>query len=295
LSYSDLPQIGIKDKADANVLEQGVVRVCDKHRSLHPWLSGQPVSSGDWLQYRIQPPLGYRRVEVKPKHFAWWLRRLPLMSRGTPVRDYRGRIVKQTEHIAVVRMEIGKGDIQQCADVLMRLWGEYLWYRGLERFYQFRLTSGHRNPWLRWARGDRLKIVKGQMRGWYERKAKPDTSYSSFRRYLRVVMIYSGTASLSRELQNIPLHKAEAGDLLIIGGYPGHTVMLLDEARDAKGRRLFLIGQGYTPAQDLHILVDAKQTHSPWYYLDNQKSLNIAGWSFTPQQLFRLPHVKSTR
>ncbi|WP_438356947.1 DUF4846 domain-containing protein [Cystobacter fuscus] len=34
----------------------------------------------------------------------------------------------------------------------------------------------------------------------------------------------------------------------MLGGSPGHTVMVLDVARDAEGRRVALLGQGFTPA-----------------------------------------------
>ena len=122
-------------------------------RPLHPWLGKRRHVSQQWLKNRIAPPAGFRRVKARRGSFSWWLRRLPLMAAGTPVRDYRGRRIASSSHVAVVRLDVGRGNLQQCADSIMRLWGEYLWSRGLQRHYQFRLTSGHRNPWLRYARG----------------------------------------------------------------------------------------------------------------------------------------------
>jgi len=79
------------------------------------------------LYKRFRPPKGFFRVPHKRGTFAWWLRRLPLERKGAPVRYYDGRLKKnQCIHSAVVRLDIGRGNLQQCADALMRLWGEYL-------------------------------------------------------------------------------------------------------------------------------------------------------------------------
>lgn len=271
------------------------------HRSaeagrLHPWLSPKKAAKKTQLRYRFSVPRGYRRVRVKRGSFAWWLRRLPMASKGTPIRDYRGRrLAGQSRRAGVVRLDVGRYNLQQCADSVMRLWGEYLWSRGLQRYYQFRLTSGHRNPWKRWARGDRLKIVRGRMRGWRRRARRPNASYRSFRKYLRVVMMYSGTASLSRELRRVPRRRIQAGDLLMQGGYPGHVILLLDEARNAKGESLFLLGQGLMPAQSFHVLRSSQQRRSPWFHLGRSGRILTPSWDFPHPKFYRLPHRSSTR
>lgn len=265
-------------------------------RTLHPWLTKKPAASRDWLQHRVAPPPGFQRVAVRAGSFAWWLRRLPMMPEGTPIRDFRGRISEEQSHRAgVFRLDVGQGDLQQCADVVMRLWSEYLWYRGLQRHVEFRLTSGHRNPWIWWARGDRLRLVRGQMRGWSRKEEQANASYSSFRRYLRVVMMYSGTASLSRELPPISRTKIQAGDLLLQGGFPGHVILLLDEARNAKGERRFLLGQGLMPAQSFHLVQPQNQPSSPWFSLPEQGPISTPSWDYPRPQFFRLRHVPGTR
>lgn len=264
--------------------------------SLYPWLKNKRVSKRTQLRYRFPAPPGYRRVRVKRRSFAWWLRRLPMMPKSSPIRDYRGRRLRsQARRAGVVRLNVGRYNLQQCADSVMRLWGEYLWYRGLQRHYQFRLTSGHRNPWKRWARGDRLRIVRGRMRGWRRRARRANASYRSFQRYLRVVMMYSGTASLSRELRRIPRRRIQAGDLLMQGGYPGHVVLLLDEVRNRKGESLFLLGQGLMPAQSFHVLRSRRQKRSPWFRLPRRGSILTPSWDFPRPRFYRLPHRRSTR
>ncbi len=263
---------------------------------LHPWLSPKKATKKSQLRYRFPVPHGYRRVRVRQGSFAWWLRRLPMASKNTPIRDYRGRrLAGQSRRAGVVRLDVGRYNLQQCADSVMRLWGEYLWYRGLQRHYQFRLTSGHRNPWRRWARGDRLKIVRGRMRGWRRRVRRPNASYRSFRKYLRVVMMYSGTASLSRELRRVPRRRIQAGDLLMQGGYPGHVILLLDEVRNEKGESLFLLGQGLMPAQSFHVLRTNQQRLSPWFRLGRSGRILTPSWDFPNPKFYRLPHRTSTR
>ncbi len=273
--------------------------VCDSSvsqaGSLHPWLGKKKTSSRNSLQSRFPPPRGFRRVKVRRGSFAWWLRRLPLMPKGTPIRDYRGRVVDQSARAAVVRLDVGRGNLQQCADVVMRLWGEYLWYRKLQHHYQFRLTSGHRNPWSRYAKGDRLRIVRGRMRGWRRRVARRNYSYRNFRRYLRVVMMFSGTASLGRELKHIRASRAGAGDLLLQGGFPGHTSILLDEVRNTKGQRLFLLGQGFMPAQSFHVVRSEQRRISPWFKFPRQGAIPTPSWNFTTKHFYRLPHLQQTR
>ena len=42
--------------------------------------------------------------------------------------------------------------------------------------------------------------------------------------------------------------------MLIKGGSPGHIVMITDEAINEKGEKVFLLFQGNTPAQTVHLV-----------------------------------------
>src|SRR5690606_2451080 len=87
--------------------------------------------------------------------------------------------------------------------------------------------------------------------------AAGDTTYAGFRKYLTSVFTYAGTASLSREMKTRPLDELEAGDVFIIGGFPGHAVLVLDVAEDSRHeQKVFLLAQSYMPAQDMHVLVN---------------------------------------
>ncbi len=85
---------------------------------------------GGWkeIHTRIVPPEGYARVNVKEGSFGEYLRNLPLRSHGTKVHYFDGREKwNRSVYCAVVDMEIGKRDLQQCADAVIRLQAEYLY------------------------------------------------------------------------------------------------------------------------------------------------------------------------
>ena len=48
----------------------------------------------------------------------------------------------QTAHAAVFALPVFDSDLQQCADSLMRMYGEYLWAHGAGDEIAFHLTNG---------------------------------------------------------------------------------------------------------------------------------------------------------
>lgn len=86
---------------------------------------------GRTIATRILTPKGYKREKHSRNSFAYYLSNLPLKPHGSKARYYDGG-TKSSEgvYIAVVDMDIGKRDLQQCADAIMRLRGEYLYGTG---------------------------------------------------------------------------------------------------------------------------------------------------------------------
>lgn len=237
----------------------------------YPWLDAQPDKTRS-LARTIPPPRHAMRVSVRDGSFAAWLRGLPLRPKGAPVHLYDGRQKPyQAGQVAVIDMDVGVRDLQQCADAVIRLRAEYLWAANAKDRVAFKLTNGMRVDWARWSRGERVSVSGNKTR--WKTGGKAVTSHSAFRRYLDFIFSYAGSASLEAELKPRELATVEAGDVLIQGGHPGHAVLVLDVARDARGRRYVLLGQSYMPAQDFHVLAnpdDAKL--SPWYRADTLES-----------------------
>ena len=194
----------------------------------YPWLS--KAAPGQSIRERIPPPAGYVRPEAPAGSYAAWLRGLPLRPGCPPVRLYDGRLKsRQDVHAAVVNLDPGKRDLQQCADTIIRLRAEYLWAAGRKDEIRFQFTSGHPAVWLDWAAGSR-PVISGNRVEWRPLTA-PDSSYANFRAYLEQVFMYAGTISLRRELAPVaPGGAVEIGDVFVQAGSPGHAVLVVDVA-----------------------------------------------------------------
>src|SRR5215212_4448716 len=73
----------------------------------------------------IEPPAGYERINVTQGSFAHWLRQIKL-RKDNEVRLYNGSLKSnQTAQFAVLDLPVGNKDLQQCADVILRLRADY--------------------------------------------------------------------------------------------------------------------------------------------------------------------------
>jgi hypothetical protein len=63
----------------------------------------------------------------------------------------------------------------------------------------------------------------------------------------------------------------------------------LDVAQDARGNRVFLLGQSYMPAQEFQVLHSLDLSLDPWYPATGDGALETPEWDFTWDQLKRFP------
>lgn len=253
----------------------------------YAWPSSQ-AQTADTLAERIAPPAGFERVEARPGSWAEWLRGLRLKPAGSPVLTYTGAPKwRQDVHVAVVAIDVGTRDLQQCADAVMRLRAEWLFASGRTSDIAFNYTDGGRVPFSRWARGERPSQSGKSWRS----SAKADTSYASFRRYMDQVFSYAGTYSLDHELKPVAVAQIAVGDVFIKGGFPGHAVLVADMVENkATGEKQFLLLQSYMPAQEVHVLKNpASADGSPWYPATVSWPLVTPEWRFPQGSLKRWP------
>lgn len=241
---------------------------------------------GKTVQTRFNPPKGFHRKHLDTNSFANYLRNLPLKPAGTKVKYYNGNIKSNEVYDAVVDMDISNKDLQQCADAIMRLRGEYLYAIKAYQKISFTLTNGFQVDYTEWMKGNRV-IVNGNKTEW-QKKAEPSNTYKDFRNYMEFVFIYAGTISLSKSLRPKNIKDLSIGDVFIMGGSPGHAVIVVDIAENNTGEKVFLLAQSYMPAQEIQILKNnnAVQT-SPWY------NTNIQNKLFTPEWTFEVKHLKT--
>jgi hypothetical protein len=256
----------------------------------YAWRS-QTHAESDRLDRRFAPPEGFVRIPVLPGSFAAWLRGLPLKPAGAPVLLHTGGPKwRQDVHAAVIDIDIGARDLQQCADAVMRLRAEWQFALGGGRRIAFNDTGGGKPmSFSRWAAGERPR-TEGRRLVWVKR-APADASYASFRRYMDTVFIWAGTHSLERELVPVVDGRVEIGDVIIKGGFPGHAMLIADVAEHpGTGERRFLLIQSFMPAQDMHVLKGRNTPDgSPWYRLAPDQPFVTPEWIFPPGSLRRWP------
>jgi len=255
---------------------------------VYPWLNGRSAGR-DTIASRFAPPAGFERVSVRPGGFGHWLRHLPLQPEGTKVYLHDGRLkANQGVHAAVVDLDIGRRDLQQCADAVMRLRAEYLYSKRRYDAIGFNFTSGDRAAFTRWADGWRPRIEGRRVR--WVRQGERGAGYANFRAYLVSVFTYAGSYSLSRELSRVDrAADIRIGDAFVQGGFPGHAVIVVDMAVErSSGRKAFLLAQSFMPAQSLHVLKNpARAGGSPWYTLPAGDTLRTPEWTFSLGHLRR--------
>lgn len=228
-----------------------------------------PVSlinpAGNTLAERFQTPEGFARMD-QINGFAEFLENYPLYKDGKRVKLYDGTDKgNQDAHAAVFKMKVVDGDLQQCADSVMRLYAEYFYESKQYDKMKFHLVNGFSVDYSKWRQGMRVS-VDGDDTSWVSSEP-PSDSPQTFEKYLRLIFAYASTLSMEQESKKIKKEQIRAGDIFINGGSPGHVVMVLDVCENSSGDKAFLLGQGYMPAQQFHVLKNPLHEDNPWYYV----------------------------
>ena len=281
LSLTACSDISPKKELPVAVASQDTALVQQKPRKiLNP--AGKTIIS------RFNVPTGFVRVPADSLSFGYYLRHLPLKPNGAEVHLYNGGIKYNKVWAAVVDMDVGNRDLQQCADAVMRLRAEYLWQTNQKDKIHFNFTNGFRVNYAKWRQGYRIH-VSGNKTNWYK-ATQPDDSYQSFRKYLNIIFNYAGSLSLSKELKPVKLDDISSGDVFIYGGSPGHAVIVLDVAKNTQsGETVFMVAQSYMPAQDIQVLKNLDNLDiSPWYNLNAvNEAFYSPEWTFSANELMR--------
>lgn len=227
----------------------------------------------------LPDPVNYSLVPVHDSSWPHFLRHLP--AREGQVVDYTGApIPNQGKHAAVLAYDVGRRDLQQCADALMRLRAEYLFGQKQYDRIAFHFTSGDLYSFQDYCRGLRPR-VRGSRVEFVEGPPRAVT-YHALRSYLEIVYAYAGTISLARELK--PAQGFTIGTVIIKPGSPGHCCIIVDEARRRDGKKVYKLAEGYTPAQSIYILKN-RADGSPWHELKEGAPVLTASYHFTDYQL----------
>ncbi len=211
----------------------------------------------------IPVPQGFTRIAAPPHSFTAWLRQLQLKS-GKTVYLYTGqKKPNQSACFAVLDFPAHISELHQCADIAMMLWAEYLYsYR---KYDSIRFMD-YENGVYTWTGGNNRPL---------------------FDRYLKQVFGMCGSASLQKQLAAVHNYLAiKPGDMFIKGGFPGHVMVVADVAVNDAGEKVFLLLQGFLPAQDAHLVINPQEAAlSPWYSAKEGADIITSEWRFSPSDL----------
>ncbi|WP_313182223.1 DUF4846 domain-containing protein [Sphingobacterium siyangense] len=228
---------------------------------------------GMTIKSRILLPEGFKRPTYRVEEFGNFLENLPLYPIDQEVHYYNGKIKPRNNiYNSVVKLDIGKRDLHQCADAVMRLRADYLYQQKRYKDIKFNFLSDSK-PRA------------------YTNYAKGDYSYPTYWKYLEYVFAYANTASLHDELPSVKTtQEVKIGDTFIQKGSPiGHAIIVVDLAKDSTGKTIVLLAQSYMPAQEIQILNNwNNSTLSPWYDID-QDIIKTPEWTFYPKNLKTWP------
>lgn len=240
------------------------------------------------IKSRVNLPKGYSRVNYPKGTFEDYLCNYKLKAFGSKIINYDDtEYFWQQGHIGVLEIPVPKNGLQQCADALIRIRSEYLWDNNRKGEIGFKFTSGHYCSWEKYAEGYRPKIKGNKVS--FHKTASANHSKENFYKYLNLIYMYSGTLSLYNELEQITeVKNLKIGDMLIRGGSPGHIVMIADEAKNKNGDKLFLLFQGNTPAQSVHLVKNLEDDEiSPWYDLKMNAQIPVSNYTFGSSKFVR--------
>ena len=243
---------------------------------------------GATISDRVLLPEGFKRVAYPKGSFQSYLRNYALKPFGTKIINYdKTEYYWQKGHIGILDISVPENGLQQCADALIRIRSEYLWENNQKEAIGFNFTSGHYCSWINYAEGFRPNINGRKVT--FHKAAQPNHSKTNFYKYLNLIYMYSGTLSLYNELESIKLNSdIQLGDMLILGGSPGHIMMVCDEIVNQKGEKKYLLFQGNTPAQSVHLVKNLEDSvFSPWYSLKIDNTIPVSNFTFSSAKFVR--------
>jgi len=249
----------------------------EKKENLSPAENGAHSTLKHGTVESIATPENYKRIEIEPDSFSDYVRKLPLKPDDTPVLAFDGTLIKTPEIITAVIDWDRPSEVQQCADVAIRLRAEFLRAKNRQDEITFSSVSGIYISYAKWLHGKYGLDKQGKKIVYTSStKIKPD-SKDEFERYLNFVMQYANSTSLARDIPKIGDADLMPGDLYIQPDKSrnagiGHVSVVLDVCVNDEGRKLYLFGYGFIPAQDFHLpLPDSNQGIGNWFTLDGYR------------------------
>lgn len=181
----------------------------------------------------LPPPEGFERTSNSSESYGAYLRSLPIKSNNN-IALWTGQHLPNDTYSSLAVLDVSllfNENLEQCADFSMRLWGDYLKHNNQLNELALYDFYGNKKPFL-----------------------KSGRSYLS---YLRWHMAYSNSYSIKLGAKPVRLlSELQAGDMFVQNRGDegiGHVSVVIDQAENEFGHKLYLVGYSFMPAQQFHI------------------------------------------
>jgi len=225
------------------------------------------------LAETVPTPPGWERVAAPAGSFAAWLRDLPLAAPGTPVKSWRGEEVfaGDEEYVqAVIAIDVGKADLQQSADVILRFDAEWRWSQG-KRDMTYLAATKDALPYASYVLGKRV-LAQGPHLYWVKQREPSDPDdRGAFRDFLDTVFIWANSTAVRMQSDPVAAKDLLPGDFFLQRDKSGHALVVLDVVAKPSGERLALVAQALTEAMNIHVLRPGRGT--AWFSLNPPEPL----------------------
>jgi len=210
-------------------------------------------------------PESYKRIATTDYH-KWLINKRIKIEE---VKTYDGYTIYGLGNYYAAKFDysIGKRDLHQCADAAMYFRAWYHFDKGNVDKIVFTFTDGTKYSYSEFLKQKKLS-----------------NTFKSFNKYMTVIWSYAGTWSINKyDTKHVTINDMSAGDIFVIGGFPGHAVTIVDVIENECGDKKMMLSQSFMPAQDHHILINT-ENNTVWFNIDEVP--NIGFW-FTENNLKR--------
>lgn len=195
----------------------------------------------------IPVPENYTRKQYKIGSFSHWVQKLPL-KRNNIIIKHDGSPLNNPNYSVLAVIDkacLFKQDLEQCADYCMRFWADYhLENKKLNEFYLFEYSG---------------------------KKKHFNFPANEYQKFLKVCFTNSNSYSLKTGCKTVTEENLQPGDMFVQNtkGGIGHVSMILDVCENNKGKKLYLVGYSFMPAQEFHIeQANEEFGNNGWFTLD---------------------------
>ncbi len=223
------------------------------HAGDYPWLSAAQRSNYEPLADRIAPPQGYARAVVPHGSFADWLRHLPVLPDGSPVKSAGGRERMASDApglAAVVALEPNTESLK-AAGMMVRLRAEYAWSSQRLQRLAFHFDSGQRMSWRAWMSG--MRVLRGPEGLRFQTTGVAGGGRENFCAWVETQLHFTSVESLFDDTRGVRDGTIAPGDLFVANGRDGYALMVLDIATRDDGDVAVLLGTGGAPACSMYV------------------------------------------